>query len=372
MEHSAGAAAAVSFIGIEPLTVLALLALGFLGGMLSGFIGSGGAFVLTPGMMNLGVLGPVAVASNMCHKFPKALVGAWKRRKLGHVDFKLGAVIGVSAIGGVMVGVRIQEAIIRAWGSAGSNLYISLTFVLILFTVGFSMLRDSQKSMRSGSSEEGTPKFAQRVAKLNIPPMMYFRQANARVTLWVTVPAGFATGILAATIAVGGFIGVPSMIYIIGAPPFVASGTELIVAFFMGMEGTIEWAVRGYVDLRLVVLIFAGSLIGVQVGAAGTAYVKQYMIKFVSAAIMLLAGLSRVMVIPVYLSDAGVISLAKGTHDVLGLLSSVILYGTLVVAAGIITVAMIKGRRESVREALIPKPEGIHLDAARVADTPES
>ena len=37
---------------------------------MSGFIGSGGAFVLTPAMMNLGVTAIVAVASNMCHKFP--------------------------------------------------------------------------------------------------------------------------------------------------------------------------------------------------------------------------------------------------------------------------------------------------------------
>ena len=36
--------------------------LGFIGGVLSGFIGSGGAFFMTPGMMNLGVNGVVAVA----------------------------------------------------------------------------------------------------------------------------------------------------------------------------------------------------------------------------------------------------------------------------------------------------------------------
>ena len=70
------------FIDINIYTVTALFIVGFIGGMVSGFIGSGGAFVLTPAMMTLGVPGIVAVASNICHKFPKSLVGAMKRRNI--------------------------------------------------------------------------------------------------------------------------------------------------------------------------------------------------------------------------------------------------------------------------------------------------
>jgi len=72
-------AVAQNFIALAAMTVIYLFLVGFVGGLVSGFIGSGGAFVLTPAMMSLGVPGLVAVASNMCHKFPKALVGAIKR-----------------------------------------------------------------------------------------------------------------------------------------------------------------------------------------------------------------------------------------------------------------------------------------------------
>jgi uncharacterized membrane protein YfcA len=336
----------ISFIAIGPATVLALLTLGFLGGLLSGFIGSGGAFVLTPGMMNLGVPGSVAVASNMAHKFPKALVGVWRRRKLGHVDLKLGLVMAVSAIAGVKVGVQVQNAVLDAWGDAGSNLYISVTFVSVLVVVAAYMLADVRKDLLSGA-DDLVPSFARKVARLNLPPMMYFKTANARVSVWVTVPVGFATGMLAATIAVGGFIGVPGMIYVIGAPAFVASGTELVIAFCMGAEGTYEWAVRGFVDLRLTVLILAGSLVGVQVGALGTSYVKQYMIKIVAAVIMLLASVSRAVMIPAYLSDLGVIPMGHTTHDLLSNVSKLVLYGTILVAGGIIIRAMILGKREA-------------------------
>ncbi len=338
----------ISFIDIGPITVLALLSLGFLGGMLSGFIGSGGAFVLTPGMMNLGVPGSVAVASNMAHKFPKALIGAWRRRKLGHVDLKLGLVMAVSAIAGVRLGIQVQNWIRDAWGDAGSNLYISVVFVSVLVAVATYMLTDVRKDVLGGSDYVRST-FAHRVARLNLPPMIYFRTANVRVSLWVTVPLGFATGMLAATIAVGGFIGVPAMIYVIGAPAFIASGTELVVAFCMGMEGSFDWATRGFVDLRLTVLILAGSLIGVQVGALGTSYVKEYMIKVVAAVIMLLASVSRAVMIPAYLSDLGVIPMSDTTYDVVSNVSKVVLYGTLLVAGGIIVRAMIMGKRQAER-----------------------
>jgi uncharacterized membrane protein YfcA len=99
--------------------------------------------------------------------------------------------------------------------------------------------------------------------------------------MWFLVPVALATGMLAATIAVGGFIGVPGLMYIIGATSIVASASELVIAFVMGLGGTLIWAYYGTVDIRLVMIILAGSLFGVQLGAIGTTYVKDYMIKYV-------------------------------------------------------------------------------------------
>jgi uncharacterized membrane protein YfcA len=76
---------ATPFLDLTWIVAVQVIFLGFIGGTLSGFIGSGGAFFMTPGMMNLGVPGPIAVASNITHKFGKALVGSktsgtWQRR----------------------------------------------------------------------------------------------------------------------------------------------------------------------------------------------------------------------------------------------------------------------------------------------------
>jgi uncharacterized membrane protein YfcA len=299
---------AIKFIDLNMLSVGFLFIVGFIGGLVSGFIGSGGAFVLTPGMMSLGVPGAVAVASNMCHKFPKAMVGAYKRFKYGQVDIKLGIFMAIFATVGVQVGIRIQQMILERWGQAGSNLYVSLAFVVVLVVVGGYVFRDALKISRSGG-EEQTSSLAKRLQGIYLPPMIYFRTAGVKISLWFIAPVGFATGMLAATIAVGGFIGVPGMIYVVGASSLVASATELVIAFIMGFGGSINWAIHGMIDIRLTLLILAGSLLGVQLGAIGTTFVKEYMIKIVMGTIMLIVALSRGLAIPKYLSQLNLITI---------------------------------------------------------------
>jgi uncharacterized membrane protein YfcA len=345
------AAQAVNFIDLNSMTILFLFIVGFIGGLVSGFIGSGGAFVLTPGMMSLGVPGTVAVASNMCHKFPKALVGAYKRFKYGQVDIKLGLVMAASAGVGVQVGIKIQEWILAKWGQAGSNLYVSLSFVVILVIVGGYVFYDAWKTQKSGG-EEKVSSLAQWLQSINLPPMMHFKTANVRISMWFTIPIGFATGMLAATIAVGGFIGVPGMIYVIGASGLVSSATELVIAFVMGFGGTVKWAMHGMVDIRLTLIILAGSLLGVQLGAIGTTYVKEHMIKIVMGTIMIIVAVSRGLAVPQYLKELGLISLSGTTLSILSAASFIIMCIALGIGAIIILGSMWRAKRaETAKKA---------------------
>jgi len=339
----------VKFIDLNYANILYLFAVGFVGGLVSGFIGSGGAFVLTPGMMSLGVPGLVAVASNMCHKFPKALVGALKRAKYGQVDVKLGIIFGIFAEAGVFYGATVQENIKKAFGDAGSNLYVSVSFVVILAIVGGFVLRDAVKTYRSGKTdeEEKTSKIARWVQSINIPgTMVYFRSLKARVSVLFIIPLAFATGMSAATIAVGGFIGVPSLIYVLGAPGLMGSATELVIAFVMGLGGSFKYALHGLVDFRLTAIILAGSLFGIQLGAMGTTYVKPFMIKFVMGAIMVIVLFSRALMIPIYLAQLGLMHpLKETTVKAFKSSSFAIMAFALLLGAFIILRAMWQGRR---------------------------
>ncbi|HUU41676.1 MAG TPA: sulfite exporter TauE/SafE family protein [Desulfatiglandales bacterium] len=333
----------IMFMDMTANKMIFLIIVGLVGGLLSGFIGSGGAFVLTPAMMSLGVPGVVAVASNMCHKFPKAMVGAYKRFKYGQVDLKLALVMAVTAIIGVQIGIKIQKFILNHWGNAGSNLYVSIIFVIVLVVVGFYVFLDAFK-LSKGGGEAKVSKLALTMQKIKIPPMIHFKVAKLTISAWITIPVGLATGMLAATIAVGGFIGVPGMIYVIGASAVVASATELGVAFIMGMWGSVQWGLSGLIDIRLTLLILSASLIGVQLGALGTTYVKDHMIKIVMGTVMLIVAVSRGTKIPGYLADLGLRApLNDSLASLLNRISFWSLVTALVTASVIITGAMVHG-----------------------------
>ena len=353
----------ISFLDLSLGNVLFLFIVGFIGGLVSGFIGSGGAFVLTPAMMSMGVPAIMAVASNMCHKFPKALVGAMKRAKFGQVDVKLGIVMGISAEAGVLYGATIQKSIKDSFGDVGSNLYVSIVFVIVLAVVGGYVLRDAINLYRSGAHDEKTTKLAKWVQSVKIPgTMMYFPSIKTEISVLFTIPLGFATGMLAATIAVGGFIGVPAMMYILGVPGLMASATELVIAFVMGMGGTIKYALDGLVDVRLAMIILAGSLFGVQLGAIGTTYVKPYMVKVVMGVIMMLVLLSRGLMVPVYLAKLEYIDpISEGTEAILRNVSFVMLIAALAVGALIILYSLISGYRAHQKQHEM-------MEAAEAAD----
>jgi uncharacterized membrane protein YfcA len=335
---------AVNFIELSMVGVAFLFIVGFIGGLVSGFIGSGGAFVLTPGMMSLGVPANVAVASNMCHKFPKAMVGAYKRFKYGQVDIKLGLLMAVFASIGVQVGIQIQHRILASWGQAGSNLYVSLAFVVVLVVVGGYVFYDAWKLSKGGAAD-GAGGLARKLQGINLPPMVYLKAADVTISLWFIAPVGFATGMLAATIAVGGFIGVPGMIYVVGASGLVSSASELVVAFVMGLGGTVNWALHGMVDIRLTLIILAGSLFGVQLGAIGTTYVKDHMIKIVMGTIMLIVAVSRGLAMPKYLTELNLLTMSKNAVDMLTTVSFVSMCIALATGAIIILGSMWKAIR---------------------------
>jgi len=329
------------FIPLDLFTALQVIILGFIGGVLSGFIGSGGAFFMTPGMMNLGVNGVVAVASNITHKFGKAMMGSKKHGEMGNVDKKLALFLLTTAFVGIRLAVWINSMLFKGGGDgheaaqgAGANLYISLVFVGILSMVAVSMLRDVFKK---GEEESGpSKKITEFLARIYIPPLITFKVADVKVSLWILLLVGLATGYLAGTIGVGGFIGVPAMIYVFGIPTAVAAGTELYLAMFMGAVGALSYAWEGFVDLRLTMLLFVGSLLGIYMGTYGVKVVSEKYIRLVTGLIIALCVFSRGISIPVYLRQLGYLNMDPGLDNWFNYSSKFLLF-----ASGISAVVMI-------------------------------
>jgi uncharacterized protein len=132
---------------------------------------------------------------------------------------------------------------------------------------------------------------------------------------------------------------------VVGANGLISSASELVIAFLMGLGGTVKWAMHGMVDIRLTLIILAGSLLGVQLGAIGTTYVKENMIKVVMGTIMLIVAVSRALAVPEYLTQLGVMSVSKSTLYILNAVSFGTMCLALAIGAVIILGAMIRGKR---------------------------
>ena len=324
------------FINIDWVIGLQVVVLGFIGGVLSGFIGSGGAFFMTPGMMNCGGEGVVAVASNITHKFGKALIGSRKHGEAGNVDKKLAAFLLITAVVGIQAAVWMMSRLFAggndghgAGKGAGANLYISLVFVFVLAFVALTMLKDILKPSQNGDSSGGpSRRIAEIIGRLNLPPVIYFKVADTKVSLWIVLLVGTATGYLAGTIGVGGFVGVPAMIYVFGVPTAVATGTELYLAVFMGAYGALSYAYQGFVDIRMTMLLYLGSLFGIYLGVYGVKVVNEKYIRVVTSVIILLCIVSRVIAIPVYLNQLSWMNLDPQWESELNGISKLFLFAS--------------------------------------------
>jgi len=355
------------FITIHLSTAIQMVLLGFIGGVLSGFIGSGGAFFMTPGMMNLGVHGIVAVASNVTHKIGKAMIGSRTHSSMGNVDKKLALFMLATAAVGIRLAVWINNTLFQRGGEehggaggATADLYISLVFVTMLTVVALSMLKDVLR--KDGKGTGPSTKIVDFLRGLNLPPVIHLKVAEVKVSVWILLLGGLATGYMAGTIGVGGFIGVPAMIYVFGVPTAVAAGTELYLAMFMGAFGALNYAFEGYVDIRLVLLLYLGSLVGVHLGTYGVKVVSEKVIRLVTAIIILLCVMSRVIAVPVYLRQLQMLAIDAGWDVYFNEASKILLFLSGIAGCGTILYfvlrAYLQRRRLQVSMSQSGSPDG--------------
>ena len=126
------------------------------------------------------------------------------------------------------------------------------------------------------------------------------------------------------------------MIYVFGMPAAVAAGTELYLAMFMGAFGALNYAWEGFVDIRLTMLLYLGSLVGIYLGAYGVKVVSEKYIRLVTGLIIILCVLSRGISIPMYLRQLGYLNISSGLDIWFNSVSKYLLF-----ASGILGVTVI-------------------------------
>jgi uncharacterized membrane protein YfcA len=269
----------LSQVTINPIL---LAGVGFLVGLLGGFFGVGGGFLAGPLMLISGVPANFVVGTDLAHMTGKSIVAARRHSTLGHVDLKLGGLMIVGTAVGIEIGAQCVEYLDGyAPGMLESVLtYLYLVLLLgisgLVFVEGFRATRVQVSEKMDGSETLAVKTFSRRVWGIRLRPMVSLPVSGVEsISVWPILGVGFATGVLAGMLGVGGgFIRMPALVYLLGIPTHVAVGTDLFEIVFSAGYGTVTHALKGNVDVLMALVMQTGAAIGAQLGAQGTRYVS--------------------------------------------------------------------------------------------------
>ncbi|MGE5549661.1 MAG: sulfite exporter TauE/SafE family protein [Bacteroidota bacterium] len=275
---------------------IALVVIGFCVGILGGFFGVGGAFMVTPALNIFGFPMAYAIGTDVAHIFGKSIVSTYKHALLKHVDWKLGAVVGLLGMFGVNLG-KDMVLYLEKVNLVGP--IVRIVYMLLLFTIGGLMLMEclSKKAASSDRDEAGISRVARRIRGLKIPPVLSFPQSGIEsVSIWAVVLLGVFTGFVSGFLGVGGgFVRVPMFIYLLGLPTVIAVGTDLLAILISNAWGAYIYATAGKVELVGAAVMLLGAGVGAQLGSLATAFIKGMQIRLYFAITVLLAGASVVL-----------------------------------------------------------------------------
>lgn len=292
------------------INLVIVVGVGALVGFLSGLLGVGGGFLLTPILMMIGIPPTVAAASDSCQIMAASSSGVAAHFRQGNVDIKLGSILLLGGLVGGAIGVRIIH-VLRALGSA--DFAITLTYIVVLGGVGGFMFVESLRSLLRGQLVARSSSRTRAGGVLSrLPLQMSFPRSGINHSVFVPFTLCALVGILAAIMGVGGgFIMVPMMVYLLRMPMRVAVGTDFFQILFTCAGITFMQATANHtVDLTLALLLAAGSSIGAQVGARLARVLRGEQLKIVLASIVLVVMVK--MVVGLIVAPSILVTYAKG------------------------------------------------------------
>jgi uncharacterized membrane protein YfcA len=269
-----------------------LVALGAIVGFISGLVGIGGGFLMTPVLVFLGIPPAVAVASMSNHVAASSMssVISYSRRRA--VDFRMGAVLATGGAAGSVAGVELFRWL-RLLGQA--DLVVALSYLLFLGVIGALMLWESAGALlRRGGGAPPRPRRDRRPPWLYALPLkLRFPASRLYISAIPPVLLGAFVGVLSAIMGVGGgFVLVPAMVYVLRMPARVVVGTSLFqIIITTALTGVLQAGRNQAVDIVLAALLLAGGVLGAQFGARASSRFRAEELRALLALIVLAVGL---------------------------------------------------------------------------------
>ncbi|ACA60466.1 protein of unknown function DUF81 [Candidatus Desulforudis audaxviator MP104C] len=277
-----------------------LVMIGFCVGVIGGYFGIGGAFMVTPALNIFGFPMAYAIGTDMAHIAGKSIVATFRHWRFGHVSIIIALLMIIGTFAGIEAGAQMIRWLTRL-GIAGPVvrwIYIGILgfLAIYMFSEYFKARKKERETGVKAKDVVGTPlsRFFQK--DVAVPPVVHCKVAGITISVWVVIFVGCLTGFVAGVLGVGGgFLRVPALMYIVGTPTKVAVGTDLFEVMISGAYGAFSYSAKGAVELKAAVIMLLGAAFGAQFGTLTTKYVYGLFIRFLFALTIALACTSVIM-----------------------------------------------------------------------------
>jgi uncharacterized membrane protein YfcA len=333
---------------------LVILGLGV--GIIGGFFGMGGAWMVTPALNVLGLPMAFAIGTDITHMAGKSLISTMRHAKFGNVDYKLALIMVFGTIGGLEIGARNIMWLERI---GKIDFYVRCGYLILLTGIAWLVFADVLKRRNKDRAARAAGRTVDQLTtgiewyktlqRINIPPVVNFPRAGIRCSVWLPVAVAFFTGWLAGVLGIGGgLIRMPSLIYLIGVPTHVAVGTDLFEIAVSGLYGAGTYSYKGRVELWAALIMLIGAAVGAQIGAVATKYVKGYGIRIFFGCAVIGCDISVLMKI--------IAASHPSLKSVLDLSATILILGLVTLLSLFIVLKFVMGVREELalkREAVL-------------------
>lgn len=214
--------------------VVRCVLVGIVAGFLSGLFGVGGGILIVPALvLVLGFDQRLAHGTSLAAVLPIAISSLSSYALDDKVDWTVGFLLAVGAVGGAVVGTHILHKL--------PHDALALAFAALLIATAVRLVIDHSDA--TGRDPIGV---------VGVIGLIVF---------------GVATGILAGLLGVGGgIIMVPAMVVGFGIPAAIAKGTSLLVIVPTAVMGTLRNRSKRNADIRVAVILGLSGVVSAFIG----------------------------------------------------------------------------------------------------------
>lgn len=252
---------------------IGIIIMGLSIGFMVGLTGVGGAALLTPILILLGISPSIAVGTDLAYNSVTKFFGSVQHWKQKTVNMKLVKYLAIGSIPSAMIAVGAIQLFDTFFQNQEQIMKHALGYVLIL--VAFATLI---KTFMKGKYEEN---------RLQLKPLEEKRG--------LTISIGAVLGFLVGLTSIGsGSLFALVMLYLFKLSPSELVGTDITHAFFLVTVAGLLHAGIGNVDYLLTVNLLVGSIPGVIIGSTLSAKIPAKPLRTIVAIMILISGIKLI------------------------------------------------------------------------------